>query len=126
MKHKLTLALCLLLAVAAGHAAEVFTTTGADGERVYTDKPQADSQKIEVRTAAPRDQDTTQTEQPAFEELPACEQARFIVRQYENASSLAEKTDDGKTRILTAEETKERIERAREDERRLCEEGDDE
>jgi len=126
MQYKLLLVARALFAVPACGAAEVFTTTGPDGERVFTDRPPADAQKIQLKVPAASAKTTQQNAQPAFAELSACEQAKFILRKYENASSLAEKTEDGGTRILSAQEALEKIEQARADEKRLCEEDENE
>ncbi len=126
MRHKLLLISLFMAVVSVGQAAEVFTTTGSNGERVYTDKPQDDAQKVQINAPASRRQAAQPAAAPEPEQRSPCEQAQFVLKTYESASSLAEKTEDGETRVLGPEEARAKIEQARADEQRLCEEQDDE
>lgn len=126
MKHFVAIMVALFFAASALEAAEVFTTTGSAGERVYTDKPVSGAQKLQLEVGHARQDEAKAEPQPAFEDLSPCEQARFILKEYQNASSLAERTADGGTRVLSAEEARAKIEQARADEQRICEESDDE
>lgn len=123
----LTLALLGFAAVPL-HAGDVYTTTGTAGEKVYTDQPDANARKLELRgvRAASDAADAEQEAGPTFEEMSPCEQARFIVQKYDAAEVLAEKTADGETRILNEAETAAMKEQARADVERLCKEESDE
>lgn len=120
--------LLLWLCVGSALAAEVFTTTGADGEKVYTDKPPADAGKVKLRYQRPAtDPAKTAAQDPgkAFADMTPCEQARFKVSQYSSAEVLAERDENGDARELSAEETLAAIESARAEEKRLCEDQND-
>lgn len=118
----------LLAMVVPLHAGDVYTTTGAAGEKVYTDQPDPDARKLEMRSAraASEEEDAGQEAGPTFEEMSPCEQARFIVQKYDAAEVLAEKTADGETRILNEDETEAMKAQARADVERLCKEESDE
>lgn len=119
----------LLLLVCTGLTvgAEVFTTTGNDGEKVYTDKPARNAQKIrlDVPSAASGGNDLAQDDEKSLSEMTPCERASFIVAKYTAAEMLANKDEDGNTRILDEDEKNATIERARAEEKRLCAEQDD-
>ncbi len=127
MKNTVYLSGLLIALGMSGQATEVFTTTGSAGEVVYTDQYSQGARRILVRTAPPPINNETQTAtKPAFEEMSPCDQARHIVRKYDNAEVLAEKDEDGNIRILDAEEARAMREQARADEQRLCKEQSDE
>lgn len=118
----------LLTCMGIAWGADVFTTTGTSGEKVYTDKPARNASKVTLQyQQAPAD-DSAEAESADGEslaEMTPCEQARYIVSQYTDADMLADKDDKGNTRILDEEEAAIMIERARADEKRLCEKQDD-
>lgn len=110
------------------HAAEMFTTTGSAGEKVYTDKPARNATKVTVQYQSVQNSEAAQAEPEAdrsISEMTPCERAQYIVAQYNEAEVLAEKDADGNTRILDETEASAAIESARADEARLCGEQDD-
>lgn len=112
------------------HAAEMFTTTGSAGEKVYTDKPARDATRVTVQYQSVQNSEAAQAGTEAggdmsLSEMTPCERAQYIVAQYNEAEVLAEKDADGNTRILDETEASAAIERARADEERLCGEQDD-
>lgn len=128
MKKTLVKIFVLLACVGLSQGAEIFTTTGSAGEKVYTDKPARNASKVNVQYQKAPVAESTQLESEDGRSLSAmtpCERARYVVSKYTDAELLAEKDDDGNTRILSATEARAMIERARADEVRLCEEQDD-
>ncbi len=121
---------CILLGLLAFpvHSGEVYTTTGEAGEKVYTDQPVGDARKVTLRNSKAASSAAAPAEEPgpSFEEMSPCEQARHIVRQYDSAEVLAEKTADGETRVLDEAEAAAMKEQARADVERLCKEQNDE
>lgn len=128
MQKSLLPCLVFLTCMGVAWGAEVFTTTGAAGEKVYTDKPARNTSKIELdyQKAPPVDPTELKSgDDKSMSDMTPCEQARYIVRQYTNAELLADEDSAGNKRILDEEEAAAAIERARADEKRLCEEQDD-
>lgn len=99
--------------------AEVFTTTGSAGEKVYTDKPASNAERVRLEINEPP-ADTTDDDEKSLSEMTPCERTRLVVSKYEAAEMLARKNEDGTTRILDEDEKRLMIERARADETRLC------
>ncbi len=129
MRKSVIVFLLLLSFIGVNQGEEVFTTTGSDGEKVYSDKPVGNASKITLRFPRPPVSDTPENKTdtgPSLAEMSPCEQARYIVARYTRAEVLAEKDDNGNTRILDAAEASAMIERAQADEKRLCEEQEDE
>lgn len=128
MKHFFAQLVLLALLSGGALAGDVYTSTGSAGEKVYTDQPAADARKVELHGVGSERQQSAPDAEPevAFADLSPCEQARHIVRRYDDAEVLAEKTADGETRILDEAEAEAMREKARADVQRLCKESADE
>lgn len=128
MQKSLLYFLVFLTCLGVAWGADVFTTTGAAGEKVYTDKPARNTSKIELdyQKAPPVDPTELKSDDgKSMSEMTPCEKAQYIVAQYTDAEVLADEDSAGNTRILDEEEAATVIERARADEKRLCKEQDD-
>lgn len=121
-------ALLLVTCIGLVRAAEVFTTTGSEGEKVYTDQPvpNAERVRLDVRSAPPAGVDAAAADDgKSLSEMTPCERARFVVAKYTSAEMLADKDEGGNMRILDDDEKQATIERARAEEKRQCKDEDE-
>lgn len=128
MKNMALTSLLYIGLFGSAQGAEVFITTGPDGEKVFTDRPSGDADKVDLqirRPAAPAPTGDATENADRFAAMSPCERAQYVLAQYTNAEVLADKDDAGNTRVLDESEAAAVIERARDDVKRACEPRDE-
>lgn len=127
----MTLAAALLISGVAP-ASDIYRSTDAQGNVIYSDRPDDIDQEPLIRTAGRvqlqqpsepepvRDNDSDDDDAPANPMDALCDQAKVIRDRYESSSRIAEQKEDGTLRTLSDEEMRVAIIRAREDVTRFC------